>query len=122
MFILKGFITEVASVLNSKFGGSPSNIFKSANGSAQSLLKIITENFECYQDCATLDWLTDDNKDKVVTLYKRAQILIGDLWSMFKGTGVGKFDDIDTITMLPDYRVPQSLQYFGALKYSPVFD
>ena len=39
---------------------------------------------------------------------------------MFEGRGLGKFDDIDQLTMFPDYRVPQSLQYFGALKYSKV--
>lgn len=54
----------------------------------------------------------------VVYLYKRAQILVADLWAAFQGRGYGAFDDIDAITMFADYRVPQSLLYFGILKYS----
>jgi hypothetical protein len=53
-----------------------------------------------------------------VSFYKRAQILIADLWSCFEGKGLGAFNDIDYITMFPDYRVPQVLVYFGAMKYS----
>ena len=55
-----------------------------------------------------------------VTFHKRAQIFISDLWSLFKGEGLGRFDDISTLTMFADYRVPQSLQYFGVMKYSEV--
>jgi hypothetical protein len=39
-----------------------------------------------------------------VSLHKRAQILIGDIWACFQGEGLGAFDDIDTITMFADYR------------------
>ena len=39
-----------------------------------------------------------------VALYKRAQILIADLWLCFDGEGLGQFDDIDTVTMFADYR------------------
>lgn len=39
-----------------------------------------------------------------VALYKRAQILIGDIWACFHGEGLGHFTDIDTITMFADYR------------------
>ena len=38
------------------------------------------------------------------------QILVSDLWALFEGQGRGRFDDIDTLTMFADYRVPQSLQ------------
>lgn len=52
-----------------------------------------------------------------VSFYKRAQILIADIWSCFKGEGIGYFKDIDTLTMFADYRVPQVLEYFGVLEY-----
>lgn len=32
-------------------------------------------------------------------LYKRAQILVADLWACFDGEGYGRFSDIDNITM-----------------------
>lgn len=39
-----------------------------------------------------------------VSFYKRAQILIGDLWSCFEGEGYGSFYDIDSLSMFADYR------------------
>jgi len=39
-----------------------------------------------------------------VAMYKRAQILIGDIWACFRGQDLGQFNDIDTITMFADYR------------------
>ena len=53
-----------------------------------------------------------------VHFYKRAQILIGDIYSKYKGKGLGQFTDIDQITMFPDYRVPQILQAEGVFEYS----
>jgi len=40
----------------------------------------------------------------LVAIYKRAQILIADIWSSFRGTGFGEFRDIDSLTMFADYR------------------
>ncbi|XP_075217036.1 queuosine 5'-phosphate N-glycosylase/hydrolase-like isoform X3 [Lycorma delicatula] len=54
-----------------------------------------------------------------VSFYKRAQILVSDIWGFCQGKGLGEFHDIDTITMFADYRVPQVLVHFGVLKYSP---
>lgn len=54
----------------------------------------------------------------IVTFYKRAQILIADLWGCFEGVGPGYFSDIDSITMFADYRVPQVLKYYNAIEYS----
>lgn len=53
-----------------------------------------------------------------VSFYKRAQILIGDIWACFEGKDLGTFHDIDHLTMFPDYRVPQVLIHFGAMRYS----
>lgn len=39
-----------------------------------------------------------------VSLYKRAQILVADIWACFEGQGHGRFADIDTLTMFADYR------------------
>jgi len=54
----------------------------------------------------------------VVGLYKRAQILVGDIWACCGGVGYGAFNDIDTITAFADYRVPQLLVWFDVLQYS----
>jgi hypothetical protein len=51
-------------------------------------------------------------------LYKRAQILVADVWSCFQGKGLGAFADIDKITMFADYRVPQMLIHYDSLEYT----
>lgn len=43
---------------------------------------------------------------------------MGDIWACFKGEGIGKFLDIDYLTMFADYRIPQILLHFGAIRYS----
>jgi hypothetical protein len=44
---------------------------------------------------------------------------VADIWACFEGLGLGKFEDINSITMFADYRVPQILNYFQVLQYSP---
>ena len=44
------------------------------------------------------------SSSSLVKFYKRAQILIADLWACFEGKGYGQFHDIDTLTMFADYR------------------
>jgi len=54
----------------------------------------------------------------LVALYKRAQILVADVWACCAGTGYGAFHDIDAITAFADYRIPQLLVTFDVLQYS----
>lgn len=102
---------EAGSVLLETFEGSFVNCVKKAHQSALALLKLIVENFKCFRDEAVY-------KDHKVSLYKRAQIVVADIWACFKGENLGYFKDIDEITMFADYRVPQSLLYFDVLEYS----
>ncbi|XP_076350562.1 queuosine 5'-phosphate N-glycosylase/hydrolase isoform X2 [Tachypleus tridentatus] len=102
---------EVGNVLIKRFGGSFVNCITQCEESAQKLLKMITENFPSFRDEA-------DFMETRVSFYKRAQILIGDIWGCFEGKGLGTFTDISSITMFADYRIPQVLVYFGALEYS----
>ncbi|CAB3240127.1 unnamed protein product [Arctia plantaginis] len=102
---------EVGAVLLTKYNGTFVNCLKEANKSAVKLLDIIVNDFPCFRDVATY-------KGQKVALYKRAQILVADLWNLFGGTCLGEFTDIDKITMFADYRIPQVLAYFGVLTYS----
>lgn len=104
-------LNEVGSILLEKYNGTFETCLQEANKSAVKLLEIIVNNFPCFRDEATF-------KGQKVALYKRAQILVADLWNFFGGTGWGEFKDIDKMTMFADYRVPQVLLYFGALSYS----
>lgn len=102
---------EAGKVLLSKYQGTFVECIKSCEGSAAKLLKLIVNEFESYHDEAVY-------LGQRVSIYKRAQILIGDIWSCFKGCGLGKFHDIDYITMFADYRIPQVFLYFKAFRYS----
>ncbi|GFS16859.1 UPF0553 protein C9orf64 [Elysia marginata] len=104
-------LVEAGGVLMKKYQGSFANVIREADKSAQSLLRLVLQEFPSFRDVA-------DYGGKKVGLYKRAQILIGDIWGCCEGQGLGEFTDINTITMFADYRIPQALVYFGALRYS----
>lgn len=53
-----------------------------------------------------------------MAFWKRAQILVADIWAVCGGQGYGEFSDIDTVTMFADYRIPQALVYLGCMDYS----
>lgn len=104
-------IQEVAHECIKSFGGEFSNIVKKANNSAQELVEIITKTFRNLQDHAIYD-------GEQTFFYKRAQILVADLWGAFKGESYGQFSDISKLTMFADYRVPQILLHLNVLEYS----
>ncbi|ESO85215.1 hypothetical protein LOTGIDRAFT_195975 [Lottia gigantea] len=102
---------EAGKVLIKKYDGSFINCIKKAEKSAQNLLALIVEEFPAYRD-------EGEYTGKQVSFYKRAQILISDVWGCCEGEGFGEFTDIDSMTMFADYRIPQCLVYMGAMKYS----
>ncbi|RWS01481.1 UPF0553 protein C9orf64-like isoform X2, partial [Dinothrombium tinctorium] len=102
---------EAGSVLMNKFNGSFMNCIALAENKCENLLTLIVDNFSSFRDEALF-------LSRKVSFYKRAQILIADIWACFEGKGIGYFEDIDTLTMFADYRVPQVLAYFGVLEYS----
>lgn len=102
---------EAGKVLLDKYQGTFAECIRSCGGSAEKLLKLIVDEFESYRDEADYD-------GHRISIYKRAQILIGDIWACFEGRGLGEFHDIDSIAMFADYRIPQVLVHFGAMRYS----
>ncbi|KAG0309587.1 hypothetical protein BGZ99_000827 [Dissophora globulifera] len=103
---------EAGKVLVEKFGGRFTNCIAQADNSALKLIDIVTSNFSSFRDEA-------DFCGRKVQIFKRAQILIADLWACFQNQSYGEFKDIDEITMFADYRVPQALYHFHCLQYSP---
>ncbi|XP_034244084.1 queuosine salvage protein [Thrips palmi] len=104
-------LRQVGTCLLEKYDGSFVNCVKAAKGSAKVLLNLVVTEFPCFRDVGTFE-------ESQVSFYKRAQILIGDVWACFKGKDLGSFSDIDDITMFADYRVPQVLVHFGVMEYS----
>ncbi|KAL4863980.1 hypothetical protein BDV12DRAFT_176812 [Aspergillus spectabilis] len=105
-------LREAGRVLCSDFEGRFTNCVYNANYSAAALVNLLAESFSCFRDEAVFN-------GRRVRLYKRAQILVADLWACFDGEGYGEFHDINKITMFADYRIPQMLHYLGCLMYSP---
>jgi len=105
-------LREAGQVLYERFNCSFTDCIAQANGSAAALVNLLVDNFPGFRDETRFH-------GKTVRFYKRAQILVGDLWACFNGEGYGRFDDIDKITMFADYRIPQMLNSLGCLRYSP---
>ncbi|EEQ30074.1 hypothetical protein McanMca71_000401 [Microsporum canis] len=105
-------LREAGTVLYEKYECSFSQCIAEANGSAAALVNLLAQNFPCFRD-------ETEFCGKKVRFYKRAQILVADIWACFQGQSYGEFHDIDKITMFADYRIPQMLNQLGCLLYSP---
>ncbi|KAL9104541.1 MAG: hypothetical protein Q9163_000514 [Psora crenata] len=121
---------EAGYILQERFRGSFLTVLQHAEGSAAALVDLLVSNFRCFDDAHNFE-------GRRVRFFKRAQILVADLWACFEGESFGFFQDIDQITMfagtwdLPDraptaprsrpsdYRIPQMLHSLGCLSYSP---
>ncbi|XP_014782708.1 queuosine salvage protein [Octopus bimaculoides] len=104
-------LKHTCKIIMKKYQGSFVNCIRESDNSAENLLQLIVNNFPSYRDEATYG-------SKQVSFYKRAQILVADIWTCFEGQGLGFFYDIEKLTMFADYRIPQILAYYGVLKYS----
>lgn len=103
-------LNEAGRVLLQHFGGKFQNVVKQSQGSAKTLVGLMTQHFSSYRDECTY-------RGRRVAFLKRAQILVADVWAAFEGHGWGSFDDVDCVTMFADYRVPQILVHLGIIKY-----
>ncbi|KAF3091114.1 hypothetical protein TWF569_011366 [Orbilia oligospora] len=105
-------LREAGEILCEQFNGSFVNCIKEADGSAAALVNLVVDEFPCFRDETTF-------QGRQINFYKRAQILVADIWASFNGASHGTFHDINKITMFADYRIPQILHTLGCLMYSP---
>lgn len=91
-------VRELGAVLQTRFGGRAANLVRAAGRSARTLVALVTESLPGFRDAAVY-------RGRQVFFYKRVQIFVGDVWGAFQGRGIGAFDDIDALTMFPDYRL-----------------
>ena len=104
-------MNEVGKILAKDYRNSFTYFLSECDKSAKKLLGMITRIFKCFQDESEFDGTK-------VSFYKRAQILISDIWACFEGKAWGCFTDICYLTMFADYKVPQSLLHLSILKYT----
>jgi hypothetical protein len=93
-------------------GGSFARIVAQADGRGERLVAQVVHRFPSFDDLATYE-------GSEVRFYKRAQILVSDLYGMYEGRGLGAFSDLDRLTAFADYKVPQVLREAGVLVYAP---
>lgn len=103
-------LNELGRSLNKHYRSQVSNLIELAGGSAGETLSLLLQHFPSFRDVSTLDGCP-------VYFLKRAQIFVSDLWLVFGGESVGRFDDIDTLTAFADYKLPQFLRAAGVLAY-----
>ena len=106
-------LRELGEALES-FQGLAANMVHKADGSAVKLVQLILQYCPGFRD-------TSIYKGQLVHFYKRAQILVGDIWAAYgrpTNDNCYSFKDMDQLTMFADYRVPQILRKFDILRYS----
>ncbi len=105
-------LREVGKTLLSRWDGQFLEAITESNRSAAKLVREVLAGLPSFRDIAP--WNGHD-----IRFYKRAQILVADLYGAFNGVGPGQFDDMQTLTAFADYKVPQVLRQHGILTYSP---
>ncbi|CCX07405.1 hypothetical protein FPQ18DRAFT_319353 [Pyronema domesticum] len=108
-------LREAGRVLCDRYDGSFANMIDEADGSAVALVVRLADEMECFRDEHMFE-------KRPVNFYKRAQILVADIWACFNGTSFGYFEDIDDLTMFADYRVPVTLTTLNCLLYGPTLE
>ena len=101
---------EVGEGLRDHFDGSFARAVESCGGSAVRLVRLLAEIFPSFNDIA-------DYQGSDVRFYKRAQLLVTDLYGAYKGEGWGKFHDLGELTVFADYKLPQILRHMGMIVY-----
>jgi hypothetical protein len=84
---------------------------EAAGGRAARLVEILA-SMALYRDVARYGGFD-------VPFYKRAQITAADLAAALGGRGLGRFEDIDELTLFADNLVPHVLRCEGVLRYTP---
>ena len=96
--------------LIAQFDSSFPNCIEAADHSAARLVEILSRQ--------TLFRDVGDYHGIEVPFFKRSQLLASDLSLALDGRGLGRFDDLDQLTIFADNLVPHVLRLEGILEYS----
>jgi hypothetical protein len=106
---------ETSRVLAKKYNGDSRKFVKSANHKFYLFVPMVIRELTSFNDVARYE-------GKKIYLLKRAQILAADISFAFGNKGIGYFEDLDYLTAMPDYKLPQILRHYGILSYSHELD
>ncbi|MBI2885935.1 MAG: hypothetical protein HYY02_01870 [Chloroflexi bacterium] len=105
-------LREAGQALLDRYRGQFIHAITAAEGSAARLVALLARDFPSFRDVA-------EYGGQPVPLYKRAQLLVSDLWGAYGGRSWGAFSDMEALTAFADYKLPQMLREQGVLEYSP---
>jgi len=103
-------LNEIGELLLRKYNGKFSRMIERAKNDVHALVELLAsapsfDDTSCY-------------KGRRVEFYKRAQLCVADLKSAFSGKGLGRFKNLEELTALADYKLPQVLRELRILDYS----
>ncbi len=104
-------LQETGQVLLDEFDGNFMNVLEEANKSAVHFVNLLFYFFPTFNDQSKLD-------GKAVHFHKRAQLNAKMVFGSLSGKGFADFNDLDKLTILADYIVPQVLRGMGILTYA----
>lgn len=106
-----GILKDLGKRVNKNYNSDFGNLIHSAGEDALLLLDIITRDFPFFDDSTSFE-------GEPIRFHKRAQLLISDIYNVFKGKEYGKLENTDKLTACADYILPTVLRYHGILEYS----
>lgn len=104
-------LNEAGRYLLEKYDGQALRLLESVGYSATRLAEKVATELSSFRDGAVYD-------GEWVWLLKRAQILGSDLSQLSARYPLFHMQDCDKLTAFADYRLPQILRHYGAIRYS----
>lgn len=104
-------IKEFGYVLEKKFKGTIEKLYEAGSCDAYELARILVENFPSYDDSVNY-------KKHLVAFYKRAQCNSKMLHDLLYSNDKKGLKNLDKLTAVADYKLPQILRKFKIFKYN----
>ena len=101
---------DLGNLITNRYNGRYERLIEASDRSAARLIEILSVQ-RFFRDVPRYRGLD-------VPLYKRAQLMASDLALAFGGEGLGRFDDLDRLTIFADNLVPHVLRIDGLLTYA----
>ncbi len=104
-------LKEIGIILKKKYDGELGQLIKEGEKDAVKLLNLIIDTFPSFKDISFY-------KGKEIMFYKRAQLLVADIYQAFKQNGYGYLKNTSQLTACADYKLPKILRKNEILVYS----
>ncbi|MAF80144.1 hypothetical protein CL629_03645 [bacterium] len=98
-----------------EYAGDPKKFIEDAKGECSKLVQKIVQELPSFNDEVIY-------KGEKIYFWKRAQILVGDIWGALGGEGVGALQHMGWLTAFADYKIPQILRHWNVFEYEKTLE